>query len=138
MAVLFALVAALFGVRTFSLPPLPLSLIASFDKAVAGVEQQIRELERAPASATRPQVAELLARLDGEITVACDAATEALDAVLAAPPSISAIHRAVVLACIDRHLWETDRDLADTIDPDVRVEYQATRERLVEIRALIT
>ena len=135
-AVLFAMIAALFGVRAATVSPLP-ALFASFDKAVSAVEDQIRALEQPPARASQPPLAELLARLDGEITVACDAATEELDRVLESRPALPPLQRAVVRACIDRHLWDARHALARTTDPEIRAEYDALCERLHEVRDFV-
>ena len=134
VSILFALVAALFGFRAATpVTPLPGALLASFEKAVAAVEDQIRALEQAPPRSTHDVIA-LLAHLDGEITVACDAATEALDRVLETAPPLPPFQRAVVRACIDRHLWDARRELARTTDPQVRAEYDALCERLHQVR----
>lgn len=79
-AFVFAVVAALFGVQLASppVPPLPIALLASFDEALALVsdaaEQRIAELEqRSDAPRRSPCVADLLARIDRDVTAACDA-----------------------------------------------------------------
>jgi hypothetical protein len=166
-AVLSAISAALFGVSTASAAaPLPLSLLASFDEAIALVsdaaEQRVAELEQRPVEPARsPTVADLLARFERQVGAACDAAHDAVVAALAAdrrspiaeggdPDGFaggagvrarginrSSNQRATVLSLIDRQLIEARGALAGTTDPDVRAEYEQTCAWLREIRFLI-
>ena len=140
-AVLSAITAALFGLSTAApAAPLPISLLASFDEALALVseaaEQRVAELEQRPVEpAPSSTVADLLARFEREVGAACDAAHDAMVAALAVDRSSS--HRAVVLSLIDRQLAEARGAVAGTTDPEVRAEYEQTCAWLREIRFLI-
>lgn len=143
-ATLFAIATALFGVSAASAaPPLPISLLASFDEALALVseaaEQRIADLEQQqqqPADPARaPTVADLLASFEREVEAASGAAHDALTVALLADRSSH--QRAAVLSIIDRQLSETRGALACTIDPEVRAEYEQTCAWLREIRFLI-
>jgi hypothetical protein len=150
-AFVFAVVAAVFGARPASpvspvsmappVSPLPIALLASFDEALALVsdaaEQRIAELERrAEAPRRSPCVADLLVRVDRDVTAACDDAREALDRALATV-ELSPARRAAVLASIDRQLAEAHLARAGTTDPDVRLEYDVTCCHLRAIRAVV-
>jgi hypothetical protein len=141
-AVVLAVVAALFGARAASpVPPLPIALLASFDEALALVsdaaEQRIAELEqRSQAPRRSPCVADLLARLDRNVTAACADARAALARAFETG-ELSPTRRAAVLASIDRQLAEAHRARGGTADPAVRVEYDVTCTHLRAIRALV-
>ena len=141
-AFVFAVVAALFGARSASpVSPLPIALLASFDEAFALVsdaaEQRIAELEQRPEAPRRsPCVADLLARIDRDVTAACDEARAALDRAIETV-ELSPARRAAVLASIDRQLAEARRARAGTTDPAVRLEYHVTCRHLRAIRALV-
>ena len=138
----FAAIAVLFGTQAVSsVPPLPIALLASFDEALALVsdaaEQRIAELERRPEAPRRsPCVADLLARFDRDVTVACDDARAALARAIETV-ELSPARRAAVLASIDRQLAEAHRERARATDPAVRVEYIVTCTHLRAIRALV-
>lgn len=141
-AFVFAIVAALFGVQLASpVPPLPIALLASFDEALALVsdaaEQRIAELEqRSDAPRRSPRVADLLARIDRDVTAACDDARAALDRAIETV-ELSPARRAAVLASIDRQLVEAHRARTGTTDPAVRLEYDMTCRHLRALRALV-
>lgn len=141
-AVVFAVAAAVFGARAVApVPPLPIALLASFDEAIALVhdaaEQRIAALEQRTEPLRRsPCVAELLARIERDVTAASADARAALAHAFEAgelPP----VRRAAVLASIDRQLAEAHRACARTSDPAVRLEYSATCTHLRAIRALV-
>ena len=123
-------------------PDLPLALLDSFDQVFALVydaaERKVTELEATdPPAPPRPDVVALLRELEGQITAACDAASTRLDVEIAVAGSLSAERRHAVLGCIERHLGEARDAAGNAIDPDVRAEYEATCERLREVRRLV-
>jgi hypothetical protein len=122
-------------------PDLP-ALLDSFDRAFALVydaaERQVAALEAARPPA--PQVPDVFALLDafaGCVGQACDAAATALDVELAVAGSLSLERRYATLSCLERHLREARRDATRAADPAVRAEYEATCERLRDVRRLI-
>jgi hypothetical protein len=147
-AFVFAVVAAVFGARSASsaspassVSPLPIALLASFDEALALVsdaaEQRIAELEQRAGTPRRsPCVADLLVRVDRNVTAACDEARAALDRARATI-ELSPARRAAVFASIDHQLAEAQRARAGTTDPDVRLEYDVTCCHLRAIRAMV-
>ena len=140
IAFLFSVLAAVLAVRvSVAKPNLPFVLLDSFDRALALVsdaaDKRLAELERRPARTTT--VAALLDRLDGEITVACDAATDLLDTELVLVDTLPELRRASVRGCIERLLVKTRHDRANATDPAECAEYDATLERLREIRRLV-
>jgi hypothetical protein len=142
IAFLFSVVAAVFAVRiSVAKPSLPFVLLDSFDKAFSLVsdaaDKRLAELERRRTAPATTTVAALLDRLDGEITVACDAATDLLDTELVLVDTLPEFRRASVRGCIERLLVKTRDDRANAIDPAERAEYDATLERLREIRSLV-
>jgi hypothetical protein len=144
IAFLFSVVAAVLAVRvTVAKPSFPFVLLDSFDKALSLVsdaaEKRIADLERRRTApdATATTVSALLERLDGEVTVACDAATDMLDTELVLVDMLPELRRASVRGCIERLLVKTRHDRANAIDAAERAEYDATLERLREIRRLV-
>jgi hypothetical protein len=141
VAVVFATTAALFGVSTqAAVPPLPISLLASFDEALTIVgqaaEQRIAALEQQPVAPARlPTLADLLARFEREVNAASDAAHDAVTAALTV--DLPSHRRATVLSLIDRQLSDARGALACTSDPELRAEYEQTCAWLREIRFLI-
>jgi hypothetical protein len=69
--------------------------------------------------------------------MACDAASTRLDVELAVAASLSPARRTAVLGCIEHHLGEARRAAGRAIDPELRAEYDATCERLCEVRRTI-
>ena len=131
------------------------------EKRIAELEHRVEASERArsrvregrtdaPAPDTAPQdaapvaprtrgtVFALLERLDGEITVACDAATDLLDTELVLVDQLSELRRASVRGCIERLIVKAHDDRACARDPGERAEYEATLERLREVRELVS
>ncbi|HEY0477322.1 MAG TPA: hypothetical protein VGD37_07345 [Kofleriaceae bacterium] len=119
-------------------PDLPFVLLDAFDQAFALVydaaERRVAALEAAPPAVPPCHVFSILRQLEGDIAAACDAASTALDVELAVAGSWSPERRAAVLGCIERHLGDARRALARATDPELRAEYDATCERLREIR----
>jgi len=123
-------------------PDLPFALLDSFDQVFERVydaaERKVTELEAAdPAASPRPDVFALLRALEGHVTAACDTAFARLDVELAVAGSLSAVRRHAVLGCIERHLAEARTAAERATDPDVRTEYEATCERLREVRRMV-
>jgi hypothetical protein len=123
---------------------LPFTLLESFDRAFALVydaaERQVAELEAGggPApSAQRRDVFAMLDQLADHIAAACDAATAALDIELALAGSLTAERRIATLGCLEHHLDQARRSAERTGDPLVRAEYEATCDRLRDVRRMI-
>jgi hypothetical protein len=131
-------------------------LATAFDQALRiatnAAEQQITTLEARAAIPVAPTslVDDLLYEMAGQVCVACDAATERLDYVMASVNELSPIARFSLLCCIDRHVSDARRDLQRAIDyrehasPSVAdlaqvevSEHRATYARLLEVRALV-
>lgn len=149
-------IAGLFG-RAVAAPapdPLPIALVASFDEALALVtaaaEQQIVAIEQRSSDAEVGALTAYFDGLDAEISVACDAATIALDTAISRLGVLSPIQRATLACCVLRHLVDTRRDLRIAIDrldhargSEVELaqrevdEYLVTQDRLLELRHLI-
>jgi hypothetical protein len=104
---------------------LPFVLIDSFDKAYALVEQP------------KPTLHQVFALIEAELTVACDAASDALDAQLAQLHTLSAERRALALEVAVSHLVDARENLAHAIDADEYREYDAMCERLRDVRRLL-
>ena len=122
-------------------PDLP-ALLDSFDRAFARVydaaERQVTELEAArPPAPLLPDVFTLLDAFAGCVERACSAASTALDVELMLAGSLTVERRYATLSCLERHLREARRDAARAADPAVRAEYEATCERLRDVRRLI-
>jgi hypothetical protein len=122
-------------------PDLP-ALLASFDRAFARVydaaERQVADLEAARAPAPLlPDVFTLLDAFAGCVAQACDASATALEVELAVAGSLTPERRLAALGCLERHLREARRDAVRAADPAVRAEYEATCDRLRNVRNLI-
>ena len=123
-------------------PDLPLALLDSIDQVFERVydaaERKVAALETSePAAPPRPDVVALLRELEGQVAAACDAACARLDVELAVAGSLSPARRHAVLACIERHLGAARDAAARATDPELRAEYDATCERLREVRRLV-
>lgn len=122
-------------------PDLP-ALLDSFDRAFSLVydaaERQVAELEAArPPAPLLPDVFTLLDAFAGCVAQACDASATELDVELALAGSLTPERRLAALGCLERHLREARRDAARAADPAVRAEYEATCDRLRDVRRLI-
>ena len=122
-------------------PDLP-ALLASFDRAFARVydaaKRQVTELEAArPPAPLLPDVFTLLDAFAGCVEHACSAASTALDVELVLAGSLPLERRYATLSCLERHLREARRDAARAPDPAVRAEYEATCDRLRDVRRMI-
>jgi hypothetical protein len=123
-------------------PDLPLALLDSFDRAFSLVydaaERRVAALEAArPPVPQHPDVFTILDQLAGHVAQACSAASTALDVELALAGSLSPERRCATLGCLEHHLGEARRDAARAADPAVRAEYEATCERLRDVRRQI-
>ena len=122
-------------------PSLPFALLDSFDRAFSLVydaaERKVAALEATTPVPPRRDVLALLRELERHVTAACDAATARLDIELAVAGALSPERRNSVLGCIERHLGEARNARRRTTDPDVRAEYDATCERLRDVRRMI-
>jgi len=135
IAFLFVLVAAAATIRvTAGKPMLPFALLESFDRAYGLVEQRVDALEQAAARPPATSLATWLDRLAAEVDRACDAAAARLDTELVLAPALPDARRATVRGCIEHHLAVTRYERARATDPDLRAEYDATLDRLREIR----
>jgi hypothetical protein len=122
-------------------PDLP-ALLDSFDRAFALVydaaERQVAELEAArPPAPLLPDVFTLLDAYAGCVERACSAASTALEVELVLAGSLTPERRYATLSCLERHLREARRDAARAADPAIRAEYEATCERLRDVRSMI-
>jgi len=123
-------------------PDLPFALLDSFDQAFTLVydkaERKVAELEATkPPAPCRPDVSALLGVLESHVAMACDASSTALDVELSVAGSMSRERRHAVLGCIERHLGEARCALARATDPDECAEYEATCDRLRELRRMV-
>jgi hypothetical protein len=142
IASLCALLSIALGTRPAAgQPDLP-ALLDSFDRAFALVydaaERRVAELEAArPPAPLLPDVFTLLDAYAGCVECACSAASTALDVELVVAGSLTPERRYAALSCLERHLREARRDAARAADPAVRAEYEATCERLRDVRRMI-
>jgi len=123
-------------------PDLPFALLDSFDQVFERVygaaERKVTKLEAAdPPASPRPDVLALLRALESHVTAACDTAFARLAVELAVAGSLSAERRQAVLGCIERHLAEARTGAQRATDPELRAEYEATCERLREVRRMV-
>lgn len=142
IASLCALLSIAFVARPAAAQPDLPALLDSFDRAFALVydaaERQVAELEAArPPAPLLPDVSALLELLTGDVERACSAASVALDVELVLAGSLTPERRYAALSCLERHLREARRDAARAGDPVVRAEYEATCERLRDVRRMI-
>jgi hypothetical protein len=142
MASLCALLSIAFVTRPAAAQPDLPALLDSFDRAFALVydaaERQVAELEAArPPTPLLPDVFTLLDAYAGCVERACSAASTTLDVELVMAGSLTLERRYATLSCLERHLREARRDAARAADPVVRAEYEATCERLRDVRRMI-
>jgi TolA-binding protein len=119
---------------------LPFVLLDSFDKALAMVstaaDRQMDQIE--------DQLSQVQARavtfeavhttLEAQLDVACDAASEYLDAQLAQIATLTPERRMAALECTLKHLVDARFHLVHTDDPREFAEYDALCERLRDVR----
>ena len=121
-------------------PDLP-ALLDSFDQAFALVydaaERKVAALETARPAPPLLDLSLLLDDFAVHVAQACDDAAASLDVELAVAGSLTPERRLAALGCLERHLRAARRDAARAADPAVRHEYQATCERLRDVRRMI-
>jgi hypothetical protein len=117
-------------------PRLPFVLIESFDKAWSLAHEALEAEAAKPRKG--PTLDEVLAHLDHELSVACDAATDLLDGQLASLASLAPERRAAALDCTLRHLVAAREHLVHANDPEEYAEYDALCERLRDVRRLLS
>lgn len=142
VAVVCALLVTMVALRmAIARPDLPLTLLDSFDQAFSLVydaaERKVAELEAASPASQRRDVFALLSEVGDHIAAMCDAATAALDVELAVAASLPPDRRTATLGCIEHHLGEARSAASNTRDPEVRAEYEATCDRLRDVRRMI-
>jgi len=123
-------------------PRLPFVLIESFDKAWSlahdAADRRMTEIEAEAAKPRRgPTLDDVLARMDAELSVVCDAATDLLDTQLATLDSLAPDRRAAALDCTLHHLVAARESLVHANDPAEFAEYDALCERLRDVRRLL-
>lgn len=123
-------------------PRLPFVLIDSFDKAWSlaheAADRRVTELEAQASKPYKgPTLDDVLAHMDAELSVVCDAATDLLDAQLATLDSLAPERRVAALECTLRHLVAARESLVHTSDPAEFAEYDALCERLRDVRRLL-
>src|SRR4051812_32963879 len=129
---LCALVAGIFATHlVVAKPRLPFVVFATLDRALASAERA--QLAPAPED---PLLA-VLAHYEAELLVACDAASDALDRELARLAELSPERRAAALVMTRVHLDLARGDLAHAATPAEYVEYDATCERLRDVRRML-
>ena len=138
-AILVAIIATHMSVAK---PRLPFVLVDSFDKALSLVsdaaDRRMEEIEaRTPKASKGPTLDDVLARIEADLTVACDAATEQLDAQLASLDGLAPERRTAALECTLHHLTAARASLVRTSDPAEFAEYDAMCERLRDVRRLL-
>jgi hypothetical protein len=130
---LCALIAGIFATHlVVAKPRLPFVVFATLDRALASAERA----QLAPPGSQDPLL-EVLAHYEAELLVACDAASDALDRELARLAELSPERRAAALAMTRVHLDLARGDLAHAATPAEYVEYDATCERLRDVRRML-
>ncbi len=115
-------------------PKLPFVVLGTLDRALSRADQL--QLTQHPPGA-RLTLLDVLGLYEADLLVAGDAASEALDAELAQLAQLAPERRAAALDCVHHHLAEARADLAHAATPAEYVEYDATCERLREVRRLL-
>jgi len=113
-------------------PRLPFVVFGTLDRAFTIAEQH-----QAPV-AGKHTLMEVLAIYEAELLVIGDAANDALDHELARLDQVAPAHRAAALACVQRHLDLARADLVHAQTPDEFREFDATCERLREVRRMLS
>jgi hypothetical protein len=124
VGVLCALLVGVFATHlAVSKPRLPFVVLASIDRAFA----------------TEPlSLEDVLDHLEAELMVAGDAATQALDAQLAQLETLPPERREAALLITRKHLELARAELAHAPTAEEYVEYDATCERLREVRRTLS
>lgn len=137
MSVLLALIATH---MTVSKARLPFVVMNALDQAFTALPAP-PDVERLPTDARVAYAQHMVDRLDhvmdridGELLVAIDRATLALDAQLARIAQVTPDQRAAAIGLTLNHLVDARTHLAHTDDPVEYAEYDALCERLREVR----
>ncbi|CAN5199696.1 hypothetical protein BH11MYX1_BH11MYX1_24230 [soil metagenome] len=121
VAVLCILVAGVFATHlAVAKPRFPFVVLAAIDRAFS------------PPRA--PTILDALAGYEADLLVACDAASEALDRALAQLETVAPERRTAALLVTMKHLELARGDLAHAPTAEEFVEYDATCERLRDVR----
>jgi len=127
------LIAGVFATHlTHAKPRLPFVVLGSLDRAFTLAEQE------QPPSATHHTLDEVLRLYEAQLLVIGDAASDALDHELAYLDRVAPTHRSAALACLQRHLDLARTDLIHAQTPEEFREFDATCERLREVRRTLS
>ena len=127
------LIAGVFATHlTHAKPRLPFVVLGSLDRAFTLAEQQ------QPPVGTKQTLDEVLRIYEAQLLVIGDAASDALDHELAQLDRVASTHRAAALACLQRHLDLARTDLIHAQTPEEFREFDATCERLREVRRMLS
>jgi len=125
VGVLFLLVAGVFATHlAVSKPRLPFVVLAS--------------IERAFSQPQKLTILEVLTQYEADLLVACDAASESLDRALARLETLQPERRAAAYFVTMKHLELARGDLAHAATAEEFIEYDATCERLRDVRRLLS
>ncbi|MEO8843685.1 MAG: hypothetical protein ABI591_08225 [Kofleriaceae bacterium] len=122
---------------------LPFVLLDSFDKALSMVstaaDRRMDEIEEhlAQVQARAVTFEAVHATLAAQLDVACDAASEYLDAQLAQVGALTPERRLATLECTLEHLADARFHLVHSEDPEEFAEYDSLCERLRDVRRLL-
>lgn len=127
------LIAGVFATHlTHAKPRLPFVVLSTLDRAFTLAEQ-----DQAPVG-TKHTLSEVLAIYEAQLLVIGDAASDALDHELARLDEVAPAQRTAALACLQRHLDLARTDLIHASTPDEFREFDATCERLREVRRMLS
>lgn len=127
------LIAGVFATHlTHAKPRLPFIVLSSLDRAFTQAE---REQPRVAATHTLDDVLKIY---EAHLLVIGDAASDALDHELARLEHVAPAHRTAALACLQRHLDLARADLVRSATPEEFREFDATCERLREVRRTLS
>ncbi|MEO6775131.1 MAG: hypothetical protein ABI467_19360 [Kofleriaceae bacterium] len=110
---------------------LPFVVFGTLDRALTIAERD------QPSVAPTHTLMQVLALYEAELVVICDAASDALDHELARLDTVLPQHRAAALVYVQHHLDRARGDLAHSTTSGEAAEYDATCERLRDVRRLL-
>ncbi|HET9988892.1 MAG TPA: hypothetical protein VFQ65_10230 [Kofleriaceae bacterium] len=132
LAFFCVLIAGMFATHlAVAKPRLPFVVFGTLDRAFTLAEQQ------QSAITPRQTLLEVLEIYEAELLVIGDAASDALDHELARLDHVAPLHRAAALACVQRHLELARADLVHATTPEEFREFDATCERLRDVRRVL-
>ena len=127
------LIAGVFATHlTHAKPRLPFIVLGSLDRAFTQAEQH-----QPPVKATHT-LDEVLRIYEAQLLVIGDAASDALDHELARLELLAPAQRTAALAVLQRHLDLARADLVRSTTPEEFREFDATCERLREVRRMLS